>query len=73
MSPHTNSINFAWEYGWRKLWIESDSLFAINLFNSNSLKVPWKLRNDWERAVFLASKMIVHYTHIFREANCCAN
>ena len=44
-------IEIAHEKGWDRLWLESDSAYVVQLFQSRSLEVPWKLRNRW-RSVF---------------------
>ncbi|XP_058783502.1 uncharacterized protein LOC131658194 [Vicia villosa] len=37
--------------GWLNLWLESDSSLVVSAF-SNSMVVPWKLRNRWDSCLF---------------------
>ncbi|KAI9198422.1 hypothetical protein LWI28_015556 [Acer negundo] len=34
------AINFAWKYGWHRLWLESDSSYVVQLLSSRSEVVP---------------------------------
>ena len=34
------AISFAWDRNWRKLWLETDSMYLVHLFRSKSLVVP---------------------------------
>lgn len=38
------AIEFARDKGWRRIWLESDSLAVVHAF-SPPFKVPWKIRN----------------------------
>ena len=34
------AINFAWKYGWHRIWLESDSTYMVQLLSSRSKLVP---------------------------------
>ena len=63
------AITSAWEKGWHKLWLESDSTYVVNLIRSRSQVVPWQLRIDWSRCIEMMDSMQVVTTHVFREGN----
>jgi ribonuclease HI len=64
------ALEFAANFGWRNLWLESDSTSALRIFSNPSL-VPIILRNRWYNARNLRVQVIS--SHIFREGNCCAD
>ncbi|KAI9181734.1 hypothetical protein LWI28_018031 [Acer negundo] len=39
----SSAINFAWKYGWHRIWLESDSFYVGKLLSSRSEMVPWKV------------------------------
>ena len=39
------------EFDWHNIWIETDSMYVLNLFNSRTGKIPWHLHNRWSIAV----------------------
>ncbi|KAK9282857.1 hypothetical protein L1049_011081 [Liquidambar formosana] len=41
------AVSFAWEKGWNKLWIESDSFAVISSLQNYTFKPPWPLLNEW--------------------------
>ena len=41
------AINFAWEKGWHKLWIEMDSQVVVNCVQTKELTPPWGLKSEW--------------------------
>ena len=41
-----NVISIAYENGWHRLWLESDSSLVISLLSFKSLKIPWRMRNS---------------------------
>ncbi|XP_058776615.1 uncharacterized protein LOC131650935 [Vicia villosa] len=55
-----------------KLWLETDSMFVVNAFKDCS-RVPWKLRSRWLVCWNYSVKINFMVTHIFREANFCAD
>lgn len=66
------AIEIAYKKGWHSLWLECDSRLVISAFNSLDI-VPWKLRNRWVNCMALTNKMCFVHSHIFREANNCAD
>ena len=63
------AINFAWKYGWHRIWLESDSTYVVQLLSSRSELVPWRVRQAWQRCIFQISHMDFQVSHIFREGN----
>ncbi|KAK0599983.1 hypothetical protein LWI29_010426 [Acer saccharum] len=64
-----HAIDYAWTFGWHRLWLESDSTFVVNILRSRSRKVPWHWRPAWDRCLCLISQMDFAVTHIYREGN----
>lgn len=52
--------------------MECDSSLVVQAF-SNSAIVPWKLRNKWKTCIAMTSKFDFLVSHVFREANHCAD
>ena len=63
------AINFAWQNGWHRLWLESDSSYVVQLLSSRFEQVPWRIRQVWQRCIYQISKMEFQVSHIFREGN----
>ncbi|KAK2657504.1 hypothetical protein Ddye_010556 [Dipteronia dyeriana] len=63
------AINFAWQNGWHRIWLESDSSYVVQLLSSRSEQVPWRVRQAWQRCIYHISKMEFQFSHIFREDN----
>ncbi|KAK2655634.1 hypothetical protein Ddye_008686 [Dipteronia dyeriana] len=63
------AIDYAWTFGCRRLWLESDSTFVMDILRSKSRKVPWRWRTAWDRCLGLISQMDFAVTHIYREGN----
>ncbi|KAK3231275.1 hypothetical protein Dsin_003156 [Dipteronia sinensis] len=40
----TMGINFAWKYGWRRIWLKSDSSYVVQLLFSCFEHVLWRVR-----------------------------
>ncbi|KAI9156864.1 hypothetical protein LWI28_013336 [Acer negundo] len=49
------TINFAWKYGWHRIWLESDSSYMVQLLSSHSEMVPWRVHQAWQRCIFQIS------------------
>ena len=58
------AISFAWDRNWKKLWLETDSIYLVILFRSKSLVVPWRCRLAWELCLDQISQMVLHVTYI---------
>ena len=67
------AIGKASEWNWSNLWVETDFMYLVHLFNSRVGRIPWRFRNRWLRAVKMASNMNVTISHIYREGNCVAD
>ena len=67
------AIKKAHEFSWNNLWVESDSLYVVNLCKYNIEKIPWLLLNKWKRALRLAKDLNVVVSQIFWEDNCVAD
>ncbi|KAK2638448.1 hypothetical protein Ddye_026243 [Dipteronia dyeriana] len=63
------TIDYAWTFDWRRLRLESNSTFVVDILRSRSRKVPWGWRTDWDRCLGLISQMDFAVTHIYREGN----
>ncbi|GMN24354.1 hypothetical protein TIFTF001_047630 [Ficus carica] len=46
------------------LWLESHSSLVISLLSSNSLKIPWGMRNDWSRALTLSKRKDYRFGYV---------
>ena len=73
MLAFVTAINKAVEFNWSNIWIESDSMSIVNLYNNGTGKIPWILRNKWLEAIRKARRMEVVVLHIFREGNSVAD
>ncbi|KAK2646849.1 hypothetical protein Ddye_022044 [Dipteronia dyeriana] len=51
------AINFAWQNGWHRIWLESDSSYVVQLLSSRSEQVPWQIRQALQRCIYQISKM----------------
>ncbi|KAK3217683.1 hypothetical protein Dsin_011653 [Dipteronia sinensis] len=40
LATAVHAIDYAWTFGWRRLWLESDSTFVVDALRSKSRKVP---------------------------------
>ncbi|XP_058734177.1 uncharacterized protein LOC131605902 [Vicia villosa] len=65
-------IEAAEKNNYRKLWVESDCILVVNAFKDHYL-VPWKIRSRWLKCLEYTLKIDFLCTHIFREANFCAD
>lgn len=66
------AIETAYERIWLNLWLECDSQLALMAFDSIYI-VPWSLRNRWKNCPWLAKKMHLRVSHIFKEGNSCVD
>ncbi|KAK2655573.1 hypothetical protein Ddye_008625 [Dipteronia dyeriana] len=51
------TINFAWQNGWHRICLESDSSYVVHLLSSHSEQVPWRIRQAWQHFIYQISKM----------------
>ncbi|KAK3230592.1 hypothetical protein Dsin_002473 [Dipteronia sinensis] len=61
------AINFAWKYGWHRIWLKSDCSYVIQLLSSCSEMVPWRICQAWQRFIFQISQLDFQVFHIFTE------
>lgn len=66
-------IEVAYQKGWTKLWIESDSMYVVFMLNSLTPKVPWKCLEKWRFIKSYLSQIQWFASHTYREANVCAD
>ncbi|PON37013.1 Ribonuclease H, partial [Trema orientale] len=67
-----HAISYSWDFGWKNLWLESDSSYLVTLLKAHSPSVPWRWKPSWLRCIDRISKMNFHVSHIFREGNSVA-
>ena len=67
------AVEKANEFNWNNIWLESDSMYIVNLFNHGIGQIPWSLHNRWLRAVYYAKRLNMVVSHIFREGNSVAD
>ncbi|KAK3204772.1 hypothetical protein Dsin_018818 [Dipteronia sinensis] len=63
------AINYAWNLGWHRIWLESDSSYVLQLLSIRSDQVTWRVRQAWQRCIHQISHMEFQVSHIFREGN----
>jgi ribonuclease HI len=66
------AVELAHHYGWKSLWLETDSVLVVNAFKSSKI-IPWHLKNRWDNCLLLISSMKFFVSHIYREGNTCAD
>ena len=57
------------ELGWCNLWLECDSTWVVNLFQTCSTNVPWVVRLQWDYCLYDFGGMNFIVSHIYREGN----
>lgn len=65
------AIEIAYQKGWRKLWLECDSILVVQAFKSDKL-VPWQRKNRGLNVVAMSKSMVFIVGHIYCEGNTCA-
>ena len=63
------AIEVAFHKGWRRLWLESDSLLVVKLLRRKIKVVPWRILPRWLHCLHLIGNMEVGISHIYREGN----
>ncbi|XP_058783255.1 uncharacterized protein LOC131657925 [Vicia villosa] len=66
------AIEKACVFNWKKLWLETDCTVVVQAFSNPNL-VPWKIKARWLKCRAYTLEMDFMITHIYREANFCAN
>ncbi|KAK2642394.1 hypothetical protein Ddye_024157 [Dipteronia dyeriana] len=63
------AINYAWNLGWHKIWLQSDSSYVAQLLSVRSDHVTWRVRQAWQCCIHQISHIEFQVSHIFREGN----
>lgn len=66
-------VEFAYQFGWHTLWLESDSMGVIEGLRSSTFKPPWPLRVHWHNCLSRLNSMQYYCSHIHREGNSVAD
>ncbi|XP_058784766.1 uncharacterized protein LOC131659617 [Vicia villosa] len=66
------AIEVAQQHQWQHLWLETDSSLVVKAFK-NQASIPWYLRNRWHNCQAYTRQILFLVTHVYREANPCAN
>ena len=67
------AIDYALQYNWTFIWLESDSSYVVHLLNSRSTAVPWPIKTRWIRCLNQIDSISFRVSHIYREGNMVAN
>ncbi|KAK2635782.1 hypothetical protein Ddye_030574 [Dipteronia dyeriana] len=51
------AINYAWNLGWHRIWLENDSSYIVQLLLVRSDRVTWRVRQAWQRCPHQISNM----------------
>ncbi|KAK3212773.1 hypothetical protein Dsin_017479 [Dipteronia sinensis] len=63
------AINYAWNLGWHRIWLESDPSYIVQFLSIRSDQVTWRVPQAWQRCIHQISHMKFQVSHIFREGN----
>ncbi|KAK3221981.1 hypothetical protein Dsin_009006 [Dipteronia sinensis] len=63
------AINYPWNLGWHRIWLDNDSSYVVQLLSIRSDQVTWPIRQAWQRCIHQISHMEFQVSHIFREGN----
>ena len=66
-------IEFAYKFGWRYIWLESDSTSVLACITSSSFSPPWPLRIAWFNCLAHIRSMSFCCSHVLREGNAVAD
>lgn len=67
------AIEIAHDRNWNKLWLESDSMYVVQIFNTQDPQVPWKCLEKWRWVKRYLNSIHWVITHVYREANASAD
>ncbi|XP_057808895.1 uncharacterized protein LOC131023373 [Salvia miltiorrhiza] len=67
------AIAIAHNRGWRRLWLEADSSYVVNLLQNRGMDVPWRFRTYWKDTLRRLEDFVFTVTHIYREGNTAAD
>ncbi|KAL8547600.1 hypothetical protein ACS0TY_007065 [Phlomoides rotata] len=63
------AIEIAYDNGWTKIWLESDSTYVVHILKSSLPEVPRRLLDRWHRVRRLRTKLSIVVSHIYKEGN----
>ncbi|KAK3230080.1 hypothetical protein Dsin_001961 [Dipteronia sinensis] len=63
------TINYAWNLGWHRIWLKTDSSYVVQLLSIRSDRVTWRVHQAWQSCIYQISHMEFYVSHIFREGN----
>ncbi|PRQ22557.1 putative ribonuclease H-like domain, reverse transcriptase zinc-binding domain-containing protein [Rosa chinensis] len=66
-------IEFAFQFGWNSIWLESDSTSVLACIVSSSFVPPWPLRIAWSTCLARIRSLTFHCSHVLREGNTVAD
>ncbi|XP_057811539.1 uncharacterized protein LOC131025771 [Salvia miltiorrhiza] len=67
------AIAIAESRGWRKLWLESDSTYVVELLRKKLMEVPWRFLTSWKATIAFLNNFELRVSHIYREGNAAAD
>ncbi|KAL8515582.1 hypothetical protein ACS0TY_014320 [Phlomoides rotata] len=68
-----SAVEIAFDKQWLNLWLETDSVYVVNIFKRHTSLVPWRLLSQWHRVRRLMGDMQLVVSHIYREGNASAD
>ncbi|KAK2637349.1 hypothetical protein Ddye_032141 [Dipteronia dyeriana] len=63
------AINYAWNLGWHRTWLESDSSYVVQLLSVRSDQVTCRVHHAWQCCLHQISHMEFQVSYIIREGN----
>ena len=66
-------VEFAFQYGWHHLWLESDSTAVLQCLSSSSFIPPWPLRIAWYNCLARIRHITFTCSHVLHEGNTVAD
>ncbi|KAL8509015.1 hypothetical protein ACS0TY_016271 [Phlomoides rotata] len=68
-----SAVEIAFDKHWLHLWLETDSIYVVNILKHHTSLVPWRLLGQWHRVRRMMGDMQIVVSHIFREGNTTAD
>lgn len=62
-------VEFAYQFGWHYIWLESDSISVFACITSSSFAPPLRLHIAQSTCLSRIWMMSFYYSHIFRKGN----
>ncbi|KAK3221689.1 hypothetical protein Dsin_008714 [Dipteronia sinensis] len=63
------AINYAWNLGWHRIWLGSDSSYVVQFLSIRSDQVNWRVRQAWQCSIDQISHMEFQVSYLFKEGN----